>query len=146
MTVDGTDVAERPAIWQRAALAVVAFAYLWTAVQGAWTLAGDLWGWAADSIFAWTDTTPSSGREALREHVLALAMRAACLAGVGVVLGLWWRRRLVLAVSGAGVAAALVVGVGVHWLAAPAVPDQPEEGRPRVCQEHSGGDNRCPGA
>jgi hypothetical protein len=62
------------------------------------------------------------------------------------VFGLWWRRRQALAASCAAVVVALAVGVTTYALAAEDQPDRAEwEDRPRVCQEHSGGDTRCPG-
>ena len=129
-----------------AVIALVALAYLVTAAQGAVTVVGDLLGWASDSFWNWSGRSTSDGRQDLRSGVLATTLRACCLAGIGVVLGLWWRRRLVLAVSAVGVAAALVVGLGSYWLAAEDRPDRPEgDDGPRVCQEHSGGDTRCPG-
>jgi hypothetical protein len=130
--------------WQTAAFAVVVVLYLVTAAQGVVVVVGDLLGWASDNLWNWFGSTSSSGREEVRDDALALTVRAVCLAGVGVVLGLWWRRRQMLAVSGVAVAVALVVGLGSYWLAAEDRPDRPEPQR-TVCQEHSGDDTRCPG-
>ncbi|MGY1805143.1 hypothetical protein ACI78T_17810 [Blastococcus sp. SYSU D00922] len=149
--LDGLGTQEAPAeerrrspLWQNAVLAVVALAYLVTAVHGAFTVAGDLLGWAGDNAFSIAGESRSTGRAVLREDLLALTLRAACIAVIGVVLGLWWRRRLVLTTSAAAIAVALVVGLGSYWLAAEDRPDRPEP-EPRFCQEYSGGDTECPG-
>ena len=117
-----------------------------TAIQGAVTVIGDLLGWASDSVWPWWGTSTSSGRDEVRSDVLALTVRATCLAAIGVVLGLWRRRTLVLAVSAAGVAVALVVGLGSSWLAAEDGPDRPpwEDDGPRGCVELSGEPSDCP--
>jgi hypothetical protein len=136
----------RTPAWRSAAFGVVAVLYLVTAAQGALIVVGDLLGWASDSFWNWAGSTTPSGREELRDDVLGLTVRGACLAGAGVVLGLWWRRRQMLAVSGAAVVVALVVGMTTYALAAEDQPDRPSwEDRPRVCQEHSGDGNDCPG-
>lgn len=106
---------------------------------------GDLVGWASDSLWSWWGTTTPSGRERVRDDVLALTVRSSCLAAVGVVLGLWWGRRSVLAVSAAGVAVALVVGLLTYWIAAPDGPPSPQDDGPRGCVEYSGGSTDCPG-
>ena len=108
-------------------------------------MVGDLLGWAAGSAWNWPGTAPSDGRAELRSHVRALAVRGACIAAAGVVLGLWWGRRLVLAVSGAGVAVALVVVLTVYGLAAPDEPERPSwDDQPRGCVELSGEPSDCP--
>ena len=82
----------------------------------------------------------------LRDDVLAVTVRGVCIAAVGAVLGLWWRRPQLLAVSGAAVPVALVVGLTTYALAAEDRPERPAwEDRPRFCQEHSGDGNECPG-
>ena len=142
---------ERPAgsrtcAWQNAAFAVVVVLYLVTAAHGVVVVVGDLFGWATEDFLTFGVSDLSTGRQELRDDVLALTVRGACVAAVGVVLGLWWRRRSVLAVSATAVAVSLVVGLLSYAIAAEDQPDRPEwEDRPRVCQEHSGGDTRCPG-
>lgn len=132
-------------VWQGALLGVVAMLYLVTAAAGVVTVAGHLLGWASDSFWSWVGATASSGREELRDDVIALTRRGACLAGIGVVLGLWWKRRPVLAVSAVGVVVALAVGLLTYGIAAPNGPPRPEDDGPRACVEHSGGSTDCPG-
>jgi hypothetical protein len=136
----------RSPVWQRVVIGVVAVVYLVTAAQGAVVVIGDLFGWATEDFITFGVSDPSTGRQELRDDVLGPTVRAVCIAAVGVVLGLWWRRRPVLAVSGAAVVVALVVGLTTYALAAEDQPERSEwEDRPRACQEHSGGDTRCPG-
>jgi hypothetical protein len=148
---ESDDERSRPS-WRSAALVVVAVAYLAVAVHGVFTVVGDLLSWAGENAIRIggeshiAGESPSSGREALRENVLVLTRHASCVAGIGVVLGLWWGRRLAVAVFGGALAVALVVGLTTYALAAKDQPDRPVwEDRPPVCQEHSGGDNECPG-
>ena len=129
-----------------AVIAVVGAAYLVAFGFGAFVVVGDLLSWAGDNVHFLGDTTPSTGRENLRDDVLALTRQVACIAAIGVVLGLWWRRRLAAGLFGVAAVAALVVGLTGYVLAAEDQPDRPAwEDAPRSCQEHSGGDNRCPG-
>jgi hypothetical protein len=135
---------DRSPFWMRAAMAVVAVAYLAVAVHGVWTVVGDLLDWASENALSWPGATPVSGREPLREDVRASTVQGVSVAAVGVVLGLWWRRRLAVAVFGGALVIALVAGLTTYALAAEDQPQRPDV-RPRVCQEHSGGGNECPG-
>ena len=128
-------------------MAVVAVAYLVTAAQGVVTVVGDLLGWASDGFWNWWGTSTSDGRrQEVRADVLALTLRATCLAAIGVVLGLWWRRRLAVGVFGGAVAVSLVVGLTAYALAAEDRPSRPswEDDSPRGCVELSGEPSDCP--
>ena len=113
---------------------------------GVVVVVGDLLSWAGDNVHFLGDTTPSTGRENLRDDVLALTWQLACIAAIGVVLGLWWRRRLAVGLFGIGAVVALVAGLTVYAVAAEDEPDRPAwQDSPHVCQEYSGDGNRCPG-
>jgi hypothetical protein len=127
-------------------IAVVGAAYLVAFGFGVFVVVGDLLSWAGDNVHFLGDTTPSTGRENLRDDVLALTRQVACIAAIGVVLGLWWRRRLAVGLFGIGALVALVAGLTVYAIAAEDEPDRPAwQDRPHVCQEYSGDGNRCPG-
>jgi hypothetical protein len=143
--LDGTEERSAAPFWVRAGLAVAAAAYLATAVYGVFVVLGDLATWAGENSFTFPGSTPSNGREELRSDVLTLTVRATAIAAAGMVLALWSRRRLAVAVCGGGAAVALVVGLTVHGLAARDEPDRPDwEDRPRGCVEWSGEPSACP--
>lgn len=138
------DRSRRGPSWVGVTLALLAVAYLASAAHGLLVVVGDLVSWAGEGVLRFPGSAPSSGGAELREDLLAATVRTTCLAAVGAALGWWQRHRVVVAVSGCGVVVALVVGLGAYALAAPDRPAPPPEDHP-VCQEHSGGDNRCPG-
>jgi hypothetical protein len=143
--VDGTEEEAAPPFWVRAGLAVAAVAYLATALYGVFVVLGDLATWAGENSFNFPGSTPSNGREDLRRDVLTLTVRSTAIAAAGLVLALWSRRRLAVAVCGGGAAVALVVGLTVYGLAAPDEPDGPDwEDHPRGCVEFSGEPSDCP--
>ncbi len=129
-----------------ATLAVVSVAYLAAFGFGVFVVLSDLLGWAGDNVIQWPGMTPSTGRERLRHDVLTLTRLVTCIAAIGAVLGLWWRRREAVVVFAAGAGVALVLGLTGYALAAKDKPSRPTwEDAPRYCQEHSGGDATCPG-
>ncbi|TFV87145.1 hypothetical protein [Blastococcus sp. CT_GayMR16] len=142
---EGEPIRDRPQVWLSAALTVVAVAFLAVAVHGVFTVVGDLLGWAGDNALHIAGESPPSGREVLREDVLALTLRASCVAGIGVVLGLWRGRGLAVAVFGGAVVVSLVVGLTTYAIAAKNRPDRPSwEDDPRGCVELSGEPSDCP--
>ena len=113
-----------------ALIAVVGTAYLVAFGFGVVVVVGDLLSWAGDNVHFLGDTTPSTGRENLRDDDLALTWQLACIAAIGVVLGLWWRRRLAVGLFGIGAVVALVAGLTVHAVAAEDEPDAGLAGQP----------------
>jgi hypothetical protein len=129
-----------------AVLAVVGTAYLAAFGHGVFVVVGDLLSWAGDNVHFFGDTTPSTGRENLRDDVLSVTRQLACVAAIGLVLCLWWRRRVAVLLFAVAALVGLVAGLVVYAIAAEDQPDRPAwEDRPHVCQEHSGDGNRCPG-
>jgi hypothetical protein len=119
--------------------AVLPAAVLWLAAT-LWAVLRvvlDLLDRAGDLAFSWT--TPSAQGSVL-SHVLLAVVIAVGPPTVGLAIALSWRRPLKTVLLGA---CAVVLAVGLILLvttsdASPA----PEH---RFCQEHSGGDNECPG-
>jgi uncharacterized ion transporter superfamily protein YfcC len=148
-TEETADTEERPSPWEyvkHAVIAVVAMAYLAMLGYGVYVVVSDLLGWGVDNAIMWPGMSPSLGRQRLRHDVLTVTRQLTCVAAIGVVLGLWWRRRLATVFFGVAAVAALIAGLTVHALAAEDQPDRPAwEDAPRYCQEHSGGDVTCPG-
>jgi hypothetical protein len=130
-----------------ATLAVVAVAYLTAFGFGVFVVLSDLLGWAGDNVTLFGITPSSTGaREGLRHDILTFTRLVTCLAAIGVVLGLWWRRREAVVVFGAGAGVALVLGLTGYAMAAKDKPSRPAwEDAPHYCQEHSGEPNTCPG-
>jgi hypothetical protein len=73
-----------------------------------------------------------------------LVVAGTSLPAVGRVLALRWRRAVAAALFGAGAVICLLAGLGFHAVTTPDGPPAPDPVH-RVCQEHSGDDNRCPG-
>lgn len=107
--------------------------------------------WAFGLTFHLAGGTPPTDAEQQRAGWLALAAAAAVgLPVLGFVLAVragtrpgMWTFALMGAV-GLAVAAVLTVGVALPALRDATPSPQPSSTR-SVCQEHSGGDNRCPG-
>ena len=143
--VEPTDERSPAPIWLAAAMGLVAVAYLAIGAHGLFVVVGDLFDWAGDNAFNWPGMTPSTARQDLQSDILELTVQASAVAAVGVVLALWRRRPLALAVSGGGVVVALVVGLSAWTLVSPDEPDRPDwEDRPRGCVELSGEPSDCP--
>jgi hypothetical protein len=106
---------------------------------------GELVDWLADQ-FALAFTTPSFDPPEARRLGVVSAVVGTGIALVGFGLALLWRRTSAVVIFACGAVTSLVVGLSLHALGTPDEPERPAwEDRPRVCQEHSGGDNRCPG-
>ena len=144
--VDTVEERTGPPSWRSVVLGLVAVAFLAIAVDGVFTVVGDLLGWAGENAFAFPGSTPSSGREELRNDLLVLTLRGVAVAAIGGVLAFWWRRRLAATVSGGAAVIALVVGLTTYAMAAEDGPSRPawEDGGPRGCVELSGEPSDCP--
>ena len=89
--------------------------------------------------------TAADHDRAQRRALLATLVAAGCPAAAWVV-GARWQRGAVQALFAVGAVSGLVGGLLLYGMVSPESPPAPlrDEG-PRICQEHSGGDNRCPG-
>jgi hypothetical protein len=105
-------------------------------------------GSALGNLLTFFGESPTEAEQAQATRLLVLAAVAAvAIPAVGLIVSLRARRQ--------GSAAAFVVAGGLSLLAAVAVvggtaPEEPRSAIPShqpggACQEHSGGDNRCPG-
>ncbi|MGY1857446.1 hypothetical protein [Modestobacter sp. SYSU DS0290] len=108
-------------------------------------------GIAWDAV-SWAGSLPFAGNTTWHEQAVAheravwATVVGAGVPLVGVVLGLVWRRGALVAVSGIAAAAGLAGGFTLLRLVSPSEAPAPvPDNRPPVCQEHSGGDTRCPG-
>jgi hypothetical protein len=134
----------RPAV-ARWTLVAIGVAWLVAAQWTVFPALGELVDWLADQ-FALAFTTPSFDPQEARRLGAISAVVGTGVASTGLGLALLWRRTAAVVIFAGGAVASLVVGLSLHALGTPDEPPRPAwEDRPRVCQEHSGGDNRCPG-
>ena len=132
--------------WPTAVLAVITVAWFlltgWQWLQWAGAAADlvtpDLWDWWPDGS---AEPAVDPARAEAQHHARLAALLGTALPGLGALVALLCRRTLAAVVLGGGAVLGLCLGL---WMGAVVTPDVPEP-QPRHCQEHSGGDNRCPG-
>jgi hypothetical protein len=139
------DERSAPPLLLAVAMGIVAAAYLAVGAFALVVAVGELLGWGWDNAFMRPGMTPSNAREQLQSDLLTLTVLGAAVAAVGMLLALWGRRPVALALFGAGVVVALAVGLSARALVSPDEPDRPDwEDRPRGCVELSGEPSDCP--
>lgn len=103
---------------------------------------------AVGSVVTFLGEQPTAAEQAQADRLLvAAALAAVCLPLAGLVLSAWHER------SGSAAAFAVALGIGLLAVVAvlhgvgrgPAPSAIPHHSTGGACQEHSGGDNRCPG-
>jgi hypothetical protein len=117
-------------------------------IWAAWVLVPLLLaGAAVASLLTFFGEVPAPAEEASADRFLvAAAVTGICLPLAGVVLSAWRDRRASAAAFSVALGIGLLASVPVFQLAVPdrapsAIPSHSGGG----CQEHSGGDTRCPG-
>jgi hypothetical protein len=134
-------VGEGPQVPKRVFLTFTALA-LGSLMVAPWLLLGALFGsW---DLYGQAPTDAESA--AAQRHAIAATVVGGGCAGLGWLLAVRWRRRLAQLLFGTIAVVAFLGGLLVHEAVTPDLPGTPVRDRgPTVCQEHSGGDNRCPG-
>ncbi|TFV53820.1 hypothetical protein [Blastococcus sp. TF02A-35] len=131
--------------WAVLVLVGLGAAWLVSAVDLTASLIGALYDQATNGItFFGEQPTEWGGRDEAQGDALRLAW-ISLLPTAGLVLALNRRRPVLAALYGAAALLGLVAALVAHDWVTPDQPSWQQDDRPRVCQEHSGGDTRCPG-
>ena len=88
-------------------------------------------------------STPWAGRDESQQAAVRVLVGGGCWL-IGMAAAWFYRRGVPTALFGIGAVLALVVGSVLLAAVTPDAPERPEE-RVRLCQEHSGEPNTCPG-